>query len=174
MGKYKLETKLFGEIEVSQKEIYNPGDYPIAHYESYELVLNEKEKIVDLHIFNVLTNDNIKTIEDMLNNVPQMYEEGKKAIFNGKDSNELIKYYVYFHIEELDEIHELFDVDSNDKISFEMFVEKLDLRAIAINVDKENGIDCTLDFSLQKEYSDELLVVSFNDKHEIYSITHES
>ena len=174
MQTYKLETTLFGELEVFQEAVCTDQADAIVHYGNYKLVFDGNEKIVDLCIFNVLTNERIKAIEDMLDNVPKLYEKGKKAILSGKDSNELIKYFIEFHIEELDEIHKIFGVDSNDEISSAMFIEKLLPRAVAINVDQDNMIDCTLDFSLPKEYTDELLVVRFNNQYEIYGITHES
>jgi len=55
-----------------------------------------------------------------------------------------------------------------------MFIQTLGLRTVIIAPKKDNTIDCTLDFSLPKEFSDELLVVRFNDKFEIYDISHES
>ena len=55
-----------------------------------------------------------------------------------------------------------------------MVAQGLEPRAIMI-ADKQDGtIDCTFDFSLPEEYSDQLLVVRFNDKCEIFYITHES
>jgi len=55
-----------------------------------------------------------------------------------------------------------------------MFIEKLLPRAIAISANKDNVFDCSLDFSLSEDFTDELLVVRFNNQHEVYDITHES
>ena len=171
---YKLQTDLFGEIEVFQKEEYTDKDSPIVHYKKYTLIFDGKEKDINLCLFNVLSDSNLKVIQDMLNNVFGLYEKGKEALFSGKDSNEVIKYFIDFHIKEIDEIHEIFDVDSNDKISTEMFMEKLFPKAISISVNEDNILDCSLDFSIQGDYTDELLVVCFNSQHEVYDIKHES
>ena len=174
MSIYKLETELFGEIEVTQNDFYTDIDGSIIHYKSYKLVLNEKEQSVNLCLFNVFTDDNIKTIEDMLNHIPQMYEMGKKAIFDGRDSDETIKEFIDFHLEELDSVNEAFGFDSNDKMSSEMLIEQLELRSIAIHMDDDNTPDCALDFMVPEGYTDELLVVYFNSHQEICNITNES
>jgi len=172
---YKLITALFGEIEVLQKSVCTDMDsLAVVHHKKYSIAFDGKEKGVYLCLFNVLADDNIKAIEDMLDSVLSMYEKGKAALLSGKDSNELIKNFINFHIEELDEIHEVFGVDSNDEISAEMFIGNLLPRGIAINVGEDNMVNCSLDFSLPEDYTDELLVVRFNDQHEVYEITHES
>ncbi|AVK83032.1 hypothetical protein C3943_05400 [Lysinibacillus sp. B2A1] len=62
----------------------------------------------------------------------------------------------------------IFYVSYEKEITSEMFIQTLDLRTVIIAPKKDNTIDCTLDFS------DELLVVRFNDEFEIYDISHES
>jgi internalin A len=136
---------------------------------SHEFIKEPKRPEMDIFI-----DGNKKVAEKVLDNLPALYEKGKTALFNSIDSNELIKNYIHFHIAELDELHEFFGVDSNAQITAEMFIEKLAPKAIAISTDNENIIDCSLDFSLSEDFTDELLVVRFNNRLEIYEITHEN
>ena len=141
-----IDTKLFGEIEIAQPE---------GLVEDFNITLGGKDMIIDFQVFEDVANDStIKTIENMLDNIPLMYEKGKKAIIDGMDSNAVIKGFIddYFYDDDIDVYLDFFGADSGE----------------------DGTIDCTFDFSLPEEYTDQLLVICFNDKHEIFYITHES
>jgi len=168
MGTYSINTKLFGEVEISQS-------YGLVA--DYDIVLDGKDMTVHFQIFEDIVNDStVKIIENMIENIPLMYEKGKKAIIDGMESNTIIKDFIgdYFYDDDVDLYLDFFCVDSAEKVTALMVAQGLEPRAIMI-ADKQDGtIDCTFDFSLPEEYSDQLLVVRFNDKCEIFYITHES
>ena len=163
---YKINTDLFGEIEVSQTD---------GLTEDYEIVLGGKNMTINLQIFeNIVSDNTLKTVENMLNQIPQMYEKGKNAILDGIDSDDTIKSFIDFYLDAADDYYEIFDVDSSDEITSAMIAEKLEPRNIFIATTKDNMIDCNFDFSLPEEYTDQLLVIRFDDNYEIYDISEES
>jgi len=168
MSAYVLDTKLFGEIEITESD---------GLIEDFDIVLADKEMTVHFQVFEDVANDStIKTIKNILDNIPLMYEKGKKAIIDGMDSNAIVESFIddYFYDNDIDVYLDIFDVDTTEKVTAIMVAERLEPRAIVIANDKDGMIDCTFDFSLPEEYSDQLLVIRFNDKHEIFNITHES
>jgi len=172
MSTYTIDTKLLGEIEVTQS-------YGIV--EDFDITLGGKDMTIHFQIFEDVADDStIETVEDIIDNIPLMYEKGKNAIIDGMESNAVIKDFIdeYFYDDELDVYLDFFGVDSADKITALMLAEKLEPRAIVIAdvlvKGKDSMIDCSFDFALPEEYTDQLLVIRFNDKHEIYQITHES
>ena len=166
MSVYTLNTKLFGEIEITQSD---------GLVDDFEIILGGKDMTITLNIFeDVATDITIKTIENMLANVPLMYEKGKNTILDGKETNGFIKFFIEQYLDDIDEFVEIFDIDSSDEITAAMIAEKLEPRGIVITNDNDGMIDCTFDFSLPEEYTDQLLVIHFNDKYEIFYITHES
>ena len=168
MSAYVLDTKLFGEIEITESD---------GLIEDFDIVLADKEMTVHFQVFEDVANDStIKTIKNILDNIPLMYEKGKKAIIDGMDSNAIVESFIddYFYDDGIDVYLDIFDVDTTEKVTAIMVAERLEPRAIVIANDKDGMIDCTFDFSLPEEYSDQLLVIRFNDKHEIFNITHES
>ena len=168
MSIYTLDTKLFGEIGIMQPE---------GLVEDFNITLGGKDMIINFQVFENVANDStIKTIENMLDNIPLMYEKGKKAIIDGMDSNAVIKGFIddYFYDDDIDVYLDFFGVDSGEDVTAVMVAERLEPRTIVIANDKDGTIDCTFDFSLPEEYTDQLLVIRFNDKYEIIYITHES
>ena len=166
MSTYTLETKLFGEIEVTQ------SDGLIA---DFDIVLGGKDMSVNFQVFEDVANDDtIEIIENMLDNIPLMYEKGKEIILTEKESNAIIKSFIEDYFDDIDEYAELFDVNSSNEITTTMIAKNLEPRSIFITNDNDDMIDCIFDFSLSEEYTDQLLVISFNDKYEICHITHES
>ena len=166
MELYKIKTKLFGEIEVSQTD---------GLTEDYGIILEDKEMNIELQIFeNVVDSDSVKAVEDMLNHIPEMYKKAKKTILADMESNPFVKSFIEFYMDELDEYSDIFDVDSTDEVSEIMVAEKLESRGIFLSHDNNGRIECTFDFSLPEEYTDQLLVIRFNIQYEISDITWES
>ena len=96
MGTYSINTKLFGEIEITQS-------YGLVA--DYDIVLDGKDMAVHFQIFEDVVNDStVKIIENMIENIPQMYEKGKKAIIDGMESNAVIKDFIgdYFYDDDVD------------------------------------------------------------------------
>jgi hypothetical protein len=162
----KLQTKFFGEIEFSR----GCFDY----YGTHTILLDNEEKDVCLSIIEGLSDGNAETFAAMLDSAPELYAKGRKALLDGRETNELIKDFIEFHLEEIDTLHEMFGVDSNSEITPEMFIEKLKLTAISFRTAKNEPFECALDFMISRECSDEILVVIFNETCEVVNISHES
>lgn len=167
MEYYKINTSLFGLLDIPAVD---------GLCEDFEIILSEQEMGVTLIVFEDFLNDeNIKIVSGFLENIPNMYQAGKTELLKVKESSELVKYFIEFHLDELSEdMLTVFEVDSVDEITSERFINQLKLRTVSIAPDRNNEIDCTLDFSLPEEYTDELLVVRFNTRHQIYDLSHES
>ena len=168
MDAYTLDTTLFGEIEITQSN---------GLFEDFDIILGGKSMTVTLNIVEDVATDNaMKIVEDMLNNIPIMYEKGKKVILDGKDSNALIESFIslYFSHYDIGSYLDFFGVDSKNGVTTTMIAERLEPRTISIGNDKDSMIDCTFDFSLPPEYTDQLLVIRFDEKNEICFIAHES
>ena len=168
MKNYKLKTKLLGEIEISAES---------GLYKHFNLTLTNQamNTTIDIAEENVINDDTIELIQSIIDSLPTMYKISKQTILKQKNSNSLIQDFIKFHLDEIDTLHELFDINLNSKITEEMFIEKLSLRRFGIYRDaKENAIMCMLDMCISAEYSDELLVIYFNTNNEIINISHES
>jgi hypothetical protein len=172
MEYFKFQTKLFGEIEITHTG---------GLFNDYDIALGGNEMKITLSIDeNFVDANNIKIIKNLLEHIPEMYQKAKLTILDKMDSNELIKFFIECYFEENDtgklyeEYHEIFDVDSTAEVTKKMAAKKLEPRMIAIDYLKGDKIQCRFDFSLPEEYTDELLVISFDTQYEICHITHES
>ena len=179
MELYTIQTKLFGEIKIT-----NAGGL----YDYYDVILNGSKMKVLLSIEiddegDFVDNDDVIIIENILNHIPDMYKKAKSTISDEMDSNEVIKSFIEYYFDEYDieppeECFKIFGVNSIAELSKEAFAEKLEPRMIFVERSTErysnSNIHCCFDFSLPKEFSDQLLVVCFNAKYEIYDIAWES
>lgn len=171
MKNIKITAELFGDMEFSAEEGLS---------EFYTVVLNGKKTEIFVYIFeNFITESNSYIVRKFLDKIPIMYAKAKEKLFSDYKTNELIKFFIKSQINEIDEncLTEYFEIGSVEELTSEVFITKLELRSISIapiEESKSNDIDCTLDFSLDKELSDELLVFRFNKNLEIYEIAHES
>lgn len=167
MNSYKINTKLFGELEIPKDE---------GIYEFFEIGLGSKLMRVALNVFDgFLSDENIVVVQKFIEEIPSMYEKGRQKLLEIKDSDATVKYFMEFHLDELEEdMLALFKVESVDEITSELFIQTLGLRTVSIAPDAKKGIDCTLDFSFPEDMSDELLVVRFDQAGDLCDISHES
>jgi len=168
MTQRTIRTKHFGEIEVP-----NNGE-DLDYCDSHTLTLDGEERDVDLLLCDTPSEDRIRTIESLLDRIHELYQQGRKAIFDGRETDERVKYFIDSHIDELEDLHELFDVPSNNNITPELFVQKLELRAVAMHRNNEDILECVLDFVLPDDYSSEILVVCLDCQGELLYIIQES
>ena len=81
-------------------------------------------------------------------------------------------------LEELEEAPLLasLGVASREEATPERFIQVLELRGVTVapRPGAEEEMDCTLDFCLDPEITDELLVFRFTPELELYDISHES
>ena len=157
MELFKIQTKLFGEIEFTSAT---------GLYDDYDVSFGVNKTTVALSIDAEFAHSgNIKIVEGLLDRIPEMREKAKLKILNDMDSNEVIKFY-FEHYFDVDSINKL------DEANKKMIVKKLEPKTIAIDYLKDEKIYCRFDFALSD--TDEILVISFDTKYEICHITHES
>ena len=141
--------------------------------EEHDIIIGIKELTTMLYIEEEsLNKDNIKDVIEMLDRVPEMYKKSRDIILK-ETENGTIDFFVEWHIDELD-LAELFGVKNNKEITREMFLNFLEPRTINLYADEDGDIISFFDFSLPEDYSDELLVIRFNNKYEVFDISHES
>jgi hypothetical protein len=163
-----LSTQFLGELTV-----------PVAEglFADFTRPLGEKDVTFNLYVFeNFLDEENAKITARYIDNIPLMYDRARAEINERAAGSELIDYFVQSGIDEMDEDYLLgfFEVGSREEITKEMFLAALELRGLHIWRDEEGEVGCVLDFSLDEEYTDELLVVRFNQVMDVTSISHES
>ena len=164
MDTYTINTTLFGKLDI-------PADEGI--FEEFTITLGETEMTLNLCIEENFINDsNLQAITSLIEHIPEMYGKGKQRIWETRESSELIRFFVTWHLDNLDGLDEIFETE--DEVTYDMITKKLEPRLIRIGQDKHGNIDCVFDFSLPEEYADDLLVVIFNDKFEIDKMTYES
>jgi hypothetical protein len=163
----KLSTRLLGELTV-----------PVAEglFENFTLPLGGKNVAFDLYIFeNFLNERTAEIVARCIDGIPLMYDKARAEI-SERANGDLVDGFVREGIGEMDEDYllGLFKVDSREEIARESFLAALELRGLHIWQDREGEVGCVLDFSLDKEYTDELLVVSFDQALDVTNVSHES
>ena len=163
-----FETAMFGSLACAYSE---------GLFKTFTIQTQGREFSCDLNIFDNFVNDeNYDLVLRFLEGMPVMYKKARAEINANYQTNELMKFFIQFHLEELDKEYLLpyFEAKSMAEITPERFIEKLEMRTISIAPTKDGSCDCTLDFSIDPELSDELLVFRFDKNFEIYDISHES
>jgi hypothetical protein len=162
-----LHTKPFGEMAVAVAD---------GLFEYYTLTLGGKEVRFHLHIFeNFLNAQTAETVTRFLNEFPVMYAKARAFIAAQADDDD-VDYFFRSGVEETDEacLLQLFGVNNTNKITRDAYLAALELRGSHIWQSDKGAVGCVLDFSLDEEYTDELLAVSFGEDCEPVNIAHES
>jgi hypothetical protein len=168
----QITTTLLGELTVPIEE---------GLFEDYTLPLGGKEVTFNMFIFeNFLNEETAKITALFIDSIPLMYDKARKEITARAADSELIDYFFREGVAETkdedyeDYLLELCQVDSREEITKEMFLAVLELRGLHIWQNKDGEVRSTLDFSLDEEYTDELLVISFNQALDAVDITSEN
>ena len=166
MEKMKLATELFGVLEVEIDDGFSG---------TFELTVEKRKMIPFLFIHEeTIGDDNAGAITAFLNQIPALYKEAKRVVLAKIDDSELIRYFVDEELENIDELHEIFNVATNADITDDMFIKQLELSGVGVLLNENGELNYHLDLTISKEHTDELLVVYFDTALEILTITHES
>ena len=163
MADITINTKLFGTIEFDSED---------GLWEYYTIELDGKEVNTRLDIEAEQSDEDIVYIRNFLENIPQMIQKAKSVFIEKYPSDETIRMFVDWQMEEIDEdcLLSCFDVDTLAEVTPKQFLEELKLRGISI----DGNTECIIDLCLDGNITDELLVVHFNQNMEILDIAHES
>ena len=168
MKDMSIDTQLLGTLIYTEKE---------GHFEEHTLSLQDKPVSFSVYIFeNTPLDKHMDMIKKYLDNIPLMYEKIKQEIQENYKTNKVMTLFIECQQDfDSEDLMALFGVASVEKLSPEIFIQNIDLNGLHIAEIGDTGtIDCTVDFSLNEEYSDELLVFSFDNELNIVDISHES
>jgi hypothetical protein len=161
----KIQSKTFGAVEIDPEDGLGL---------QLELLINGRKS--DCFLF---VNDNVSGKPDkleqaflLLDKIEELDQRARQEMTREyRQGNELIAYFVDFHLEELsEEVLSYLSVESCTPLAF---LERLHIRGIGVH-DREDGFELAIDYCIDPSISDELLVVSFNPDAAIVGITHES
>lgn len=168
-------------------EKINSKSYPEITYEPFEDIWFSPNEVGTPFSFDVTEDltankEKMNIIGNFLDNVENV---SKKAVDTfvqilSQPSNqyyETVSYFLEFHRDEFDEeeLDELFGIEQAKEISRTQMLRCLNLKRVGSSIDEElNEQIFILDFTFNTELTDEILVVYFNTKEEIVSISHES
>lgn len=165
---YDIYTEVLGNLHITIED---------GLFKNYMIMLDGEEVFFDLYVWeNLISSKNIEVIKAYINCIPLMYEKAKQTFLTAYETDPTIQYYIQFHLEELDAdaIHASCHLSSQEIVTPEIFLNALRPTMISIAENANTVIDCTMDFCIDREISDELLVARFNPEFEIYNISHES
>lgn len=165
-----METLLFGSLRFPVKE---------GLFETFPLAMEGRSQRVELFIWeNLAQPKKWEAIGKLLDQLPEMYQRARKRFEAEYESNEVIRFFLRDQLEELEEAPLLasLGVASREEATPERFIQVLELRGVTVapRPGAEEEMDCTLDFCLDPEITDELLVFRFTPELELYDISHES
>lgn len=163
MADITLNTTLFGTLEFDSED---------GLWEYYTIDLNGKEIETRLDIEAEQSDEDIVHIHNFLENIPQMIQKAKAVFIEKYPSDETIRMFVDFQMEEIDEesLLSCFAADTLCEVTPKRFLEELNLCGVSI----DGNAECIMDFCLDKDITDALLVVHFSQDMEILDIAHES
>ena len=135
--------------------------------------------VADLFIWEELARpERWEALAGLLDRLPEMYRKARERFEADYESNEVIRFFLRDQLQEMDEAPLLasLGVSSREEATPERFVQRLELRGVTVAPlpGAQEEMDCTLDFCLDPEITDQLLVFRFTQELELYDISHES
>lgn len=169
-GTAQLETRLFGSLRFPVKE---------GLFQTFPLTIGGRSMVADLFIWEELARpERWEALAGLLDRLPEMYRKARERFEADYESNEVIRFFLRDQLQEMDEAPLLasLGVSSREEATPERFVQRLELRGVTVapRPGAQEEMDCTLDFCLDPEITDQLLVFRFTQELELYDISHES
>ncbi len=169
-GTARIETLLFGPLHFPVKE---------GLFRTFPLVLGGRSQRVELFIREDLARpERWEAMGRLLDRLPLMYQRARERLEAEYEENEVIRLFIRDQMEEMEEapLLERLGAKSREEAVPARFAQALELRGVTVapRPGREEETDCTLDFCLDPEITDELLVFRFTPEAELYDISHES
>ena len=122
--------------------------------------------VADLFIWEELARpERWEALAGLLDRLPEMYRKARERFEVDYESNEVIRFFLRDQLQEMDEAPLLasLGVSSREEATPERFVQRLELRGVTVapRPGAQEEMDCTLDFCLDPEITDQLLVFRF-------------
>lgn len=169
-GTAQIETLLFGPLRFPVKE---------GLFRTFPLALGGRSQRVELFIREELARpERWEAMGRLLDRLPLMYQRARERLEAEYEENQVIRSFIRDQLEEMEEapLLERLGAKSREEAVPERFVQALELRGVTVapRPGREEETDCILDFCLDPEITDELLVFRFTPEAELYDISHES
>jgi len=132
-------------------------------------------------IFEDLDEPKLQTALKLLDNLEALDKIARREMhssYNNGDS--LIGDFINEHFNDYGEeiTNEIFEKLNINKQNNQLFLENIELGLVVVYEDAIRGVSAVLDYNLiwidESPFTDQLLVVTFNDKMEFQGISHES
>jgi len=177
-------TKLTNNTEkMIEKTLPHFGKLHTENLEEYynvDIEFNGKEIQIDLNFENkkidTATFDKIKNFIENIGEFNKQNQGYIKADFDDENGN-TVKEFVTFHIEELgDELLEQIDISSNDTDKEQTFLTKLYLTRVGLYPDGkyDTSYFAVFDYSINRDLSDQLIVVKTDENGNLDHLSWES
>jgi len=160
----------FGKLEIENLE----------EYYNVDIEFNGKEIQIDLNFenkkINTVTFDKIK---DFIENIAEFDRQNQGYIKSDFDdeNEDTVKEYVTFHVEELgNEFLEQINISSDDTDKEKTFLTKLHLTRVGLYPDGKYNTSyfAVFDYSINKELTDQLIVVKTDENGNLDHLNWES
>jgi hypothetical protein len=164
MSKYALS--IFGEIDPENLEEY---------YDA-ELTLNGREIEADITFDEKSIGiDKLQKINDWITNIQKLDELGLKTIREDFESGDTVKEYIEHHLDNLDsdDLKDLLKKSKAGKTKAEKLLHVLQLKRVGFYPQTE-GRFINLDYTLDTDSTDYLIVLDFTEDGKLHYITMES
>jgi hypothetical protein len=164
MAKYNITG--FEELDLENLEEYYEG----------EGQLNGDTIAIDLHFEDLsVAEEKVKKVEHWVNNLSKLNDIGVAAIAEDFKSGDTVREYIQHHLEELDEknITTLLEKTNRQMPQEEQMLSALKLKGIIFSPQTEENF-ITLDYTLDEELTDYLVVVDITAEGHVNYITMES
>lgn len=148
----------------------------LADYYEADIDLGLKKLFLDLNFHETsIESDRLLILKNYLDNLTGIIDIAENEIRNDFNNGEEVKEFLTFHIEELDQ-NELADLlkEADQNLSIEQqILSTLKLKRIGFYPDEEENF-AVLDFTLNEDLSQYILVVNMTDNKAVNYITMES
>jgi Protein of unknown function (DUF2004) len=166
----KIQTRIFGLIEL---------DPVHSTFQRTEILVNGVSSICSLFIGEGLVDqpDVLARTFTWLEDLNALDQRVRRAFLEDRltSTTGVVAGYIS-ELEGLDDeiIARLFKKTDLTAISTEAFISQLKLCGVGLHLEQSFGLTVNLDYSLNPEFTDELLVARFNDDGAVLTLAHES
>lgn len=164
-GVYIFKSERFGRVVVKSGGAYLKCVKP-------EVLLGPRAVERSFFIGESLDQGRLDRAAALLDTLETLDARAREAIAAERDD---VPGYIEFHLEELDGgvLREAFAMDPS-AVDRATFLARLDLVGVAIHAQKPAAFELVLDYSLGRQYSDQLLAVHFDVKGRAVCVSYES
>ncbi len=159
----------FGKLQTENLDEYYCIDVEL-NGKKIQIDLNFENKSVDIVIF-----DKIKNFIENIENFDKQNQGYIKSDFND-ENGDTVKEYITFHIEEGEEFLEQIGISTDNTDKEHALLAKLHLTRVGLYPDDKHDTSCfaVFDYSINKDLTDQLVVVNTDENGNLDGLSWES